>query len=50
MRVEALAPRGAGVGKEDVDAVSVLLDLREETLDALNCGGVGRRRDGDRAG
>ncbi|KAI9155232.1 Carnosine N-methyltransferase [Paramyrothecium foliicola] len=50
VRVERLAPRGAGVGEEDVDAVRVLLDLGEEVLDALERRRVGRHGDGDGAG
>lgn len=46
--VEGLAPGRPRVGEEDVHAVRVLPDLREERLDALDVGRVGG--DGDRDG
>jgi hypothetical protein len=42
MRIERLAPGSASVGEEDIHFVSVLLDLRKQTLYALKLGGVGR--------
>lgn len=46
VRVEALAPRRARVGHEDVDLVRVLLHLGEQVLHALELRRVGRHRDG----
>lgn len=42
MCVERLSPGSASVSEEDIHFVSVLLDLREQTLYALKLGGVGR--------
>lgn len=36
--IEGLAPGGAGVGKENVDAVGVLADLSDEVLNTLDVG------------
>lgn len=48
--VKGLAPGGAGVGEENVHAVSVLLDLFEQVRHALHVGRVGGDGDGDGAG
>ncbi|TPX08756.1 uncharacterized protein E0L32_009818 [Thyridium curvatum] len=46
VRVELLAPRGARVGEQDVDAVRVRRHLVDEALHALDRRRVGRHRDG----
>lgn len=50
MRVKGLAPGGARVGKEDVDAVRVLAHLGQQLVDAVHGGRVGRHGDGLGAG
>jgi hypothetical protein len=36
--IEGLAPGGAGIGKENVDAVGVLADLSDKVLNTLDVG------------
>lgn len=50
MRVEGLAPGGAGVGEQNVDVVCVLLDACEQRLNARDVGAVGGDGDGTGAG
>jgi len=38
MRVKLLTPCSSSIGEENIDAVGVLLDLREKTLYTLELG------------
>lgn len=48
--VKTLSPRSASVCEKDVDLVSILLDLCDQTLNPSIGGRIGGHRDGYRAG
>ncbi len=50
MRIEALAPRGAGIREEDIDMVRRLADLPDKPLDLVRPRAVGGDRDGSGSG